>query len=68
MACTLNCPAGLFTDKSEITEYDLKGSSILLQLLLPKTESWKKKIGDVQAKMPVVYTIFKNGIAAHIFS
>ena len=66
--------ADLFVPKSDITEYDLRGSHTSLQLSHPKTEKLKKSFSYSGAKLwnslPTdlrnsdTVTDFKNGIRA----
>ena len=45
------CLRDLFTRKQDVTNYSLRGSSTLLQLPLPKTESGKKSFSYDGAKV-----------------
>jgi hypothetical protein len=73
-----NALVNLFVRKSDITDYELRGSTTSLQIPFPRTENLKKSFSYDGAKLwnslpPDLcdsdsLLIFRNGITAHNFT
>jgi hypothetical protein len=73
-----NALVNLFMRKSDVTDYELRGSSTSLQIPFPRTENNKKSFSYDGAKLwnslpedlrdSATFPIFKSRISAHNFS